>query len=104
MATESPTSTLKNYLVLFYHFHRNIDFRVEEFVSLCTLYGHCNPFPHGIDKAKNANDPFVTAQLPNEEIAHQICSRAMLTKLRTDPLCQCGSAMIRIADSERFIR
>ena len=29
------------------------DFRLEEFQSLCSLYGHNNPFPNGVDKVKS---------------------------------------------------
>eukprot|EP01084_Bolivina_argentea_P312912 541791_1 len=73
---------MKNYLILFYHFDRHgyVDFRLEEFESLCSLYNHSNPFPNGVDKQQNLHDPFMIAQLPNDEIAHKICSRSMLTK------------------------
>ena len=66
-------------------------------MSLCTLYGHDNPFPNGLDKVRNLHDPFVVAQLPNEEIAHKICKRSMLTKAIYDVLVE-GASKEELAD------
>eukprot|EP01083_Nonionella_stella_P077461 211573_1 len=90
-STEQPT--MKEYLVLFYHFDRHgyVDFRLEEFASLCSLYGHDTPFPNQITqhhKQNNLHDPFMTVQLPNDTIAHQICKRSMLTKAIYDVLIE----------------